>query len=328
MNRFAKRNSPPDRERRRCFKHQYASKTGAEKADSDARRHFPGAFDNDAAVSDRIIMHSGNFPCIGRFMTESESTVHFGRELAQLPPGIAALIGGGGKTSLLFALGRYLASENFGTLCTTTTRLAQPAADQTPPFAFHADPETIHVAKGETLLAVRPALAEDDPGKVRGYTGAEIDALFKRRAADWILVEADGSAGRPLKAPARHEPVLPLLAHCVVAVVGLGCLGKPFSPDTVFRTELASAITRLQPCDAITPHAAASIVTHPRGLFHNTPEKTPRILFCNQTDLPDATEGGRELIRRVAAERPGFLHAAYIGSIAKDGLSCLRLPAS
>lgn len=256
----------------------------------------------------------------------TELPVHFGRELAERPPGIVALVGGGGKTSLLFALGRYLASRGGGCLCTTTTRLAEPAAGSDPPCAFHSDPATIAVRAGEALLAVRPPSPGDASGKVCGYSGEEVDAMLLRSAADWIVVEADGSAGRPLKAHADHEPVVPSLTSCVVAVVGLGCLGKPFGPDTVFRTGPAAAITGLASGDGITPESVAAIVTHPGGLFRGAPDGAARILLCNQVDLPGAPAGGRELVRRLAAARPGFLQGVYMGSIAKDGLSCLRLP--
>jgi probable selenium-dependent hydroxylase accessory protein YqeC len=258
----------------------------------------------------------------------TEPVVHFGRELEKRPPGIVALVGGGGKTSLLFALGRYLASGGRKCLCTTTTRLAEPAAGSNPPWAFHSDPSAMEIGDGEALLAVRPRSPGDAPGKVRGYSAEEIDALLLRRAADWIVVEADGSAGRPLKAQADHEPVIPSLAGCVVAVVGLGCLGKPFGPDTVFRIGPAAAITGLASGDAITPESVAAIVSHPDGLFRNAPDNAARILLCNQADLPGAPAGGRALARLLAIAHPGFLQGVYMGAIAKDGLACLRLPAS
>lgn len=255
----------------------------------------------------------------------TERVAHFGREVAKHSPGIVALVGGGGKTGLLSALAPHLASGGRSCLAATTTRLARPVAGSIPPFAYYPDPEAIRLAGGEALLAIRPPLPEDDPGKVRGYTGAEVDALLSRRAADWIVVEADGSAGRPLKAPADHEPVVPSLTACVVAVVGLGCLGKPFGPDTVFRMERVAAITGLAPGDVITPEAVAAVVVHPEGLFRNAPANAARMLFCNQADVPGASAGGRALARCLAAKRPGFLRGVHMGSIARDGLSCLHL---
>lgn len=256
----------------------------------------------------------------------THSVTNFANELAGQGTGIVALIGGGGKTSLLTALGQALSARGQSVLCTTTTRLATPGAECVLPVAFREDPESIRLADGEALLAVRPQSPGDAPGKVRGYSGEEIDAMLLRRAAEWILVEADGSAGRPLKAPAAHEPVIPSLAKIVVAVVGLGGVGKPFGADTVFRAELAAEITGLAPGAPVTPEAAAALVTHPMGLYHNAPRGAAKILFCNQADAPGAEAAGRALARRAAESASGLLRAAYIGSIARDGLSCLRLP--
>src|SRR5208337_1665177 len=72
--------------------------------------------------------------------------------------------------------------------------------------------------------------------KIRGFAPEMIARLWQSGIADWIIVEADGAAGRPLKAPASHEPVIPSVTRHVVAVAGLRAIGLPLDESHVFRT--------------------------------------------------------------------------------------------
>ena len=57
-------------------------------------------------------------------------------------------------------------------------------------------------------------------------------SAFLREAgaeADHVLVEADGSAGRPLKAHRPWEPVIPPCSEKTVCLVGASGLGRPVS---------------------------------------------------------------------------------------------------
>ncbi len=55
-----------------------------------------------------------------------------------------------------------------------------------------------------------------------------------------LLVEADGSRQKPLKAWAEHEPAVPAFADQVVQVAGLSALGKPLQEEHVHRVEIFS----------------------------------------------------------------------------------------
>ena len=244
-------------------------------------------------------------------------------ELEARRPGIVCLVGGGGKTSLLFALGTALARAGRRVLCTTTTRLRRPDADTPLPIAVEADPDKLAVPAAGGLLAFRPAPPEGDPGKAYGYPPEALDALARRDPGAWILVEADGAAGRPLKAPAEHEPVVPSLTGVVIGVIGLGGVYKPFGPDVVFRPERAAAIAGLETGQAVTPRALLSIITHPAGLFKACPAGAARLLFCNQSDLPGATRAGEELADAALPAFSDFFRAFYIGSVRREGLRCL-----
>ena len=74
--------------------------------------------------------------------------------------------------------------------------------------------------------------------------------------ADFVLVEADGSRRRPLKAHALHEPVIPPCTRQVICVVGLSGLHRPVS-EVVHRPELFCPLVGCTPEDEATPERVA-----------------------------------------------------------------------
>jgi probable selenium-dependent hydroxylase accessory protein YqeC len=182
------------------------------------------------------------------------------------------------------------------------------------------DPLSLRPSRGRPLFIYPPPPPGAEAGKAHGYSPACIDALAERGLADWILVEADGSRNRPIKAPAAYEPVIPASACAVLGVIGLGCLNKAFTPELVHRMTEFAAVTGLRPGETITPAAAASLVLHPAGLFKNSPAL--RCLFCNQSDLPGAHEAGEALLQEIHRRAGQAAPHAWIGSVLRDGLLC------
>ena len=252
-------------------------------------------------------------------------TVSLQKELEALGPGIVCLTGGGGKTTLLYALSAGIAKARNKVLCTTTTKMHRPQPAAKLCAVFASDPAVLSMPREGSLFAARPCPPGGDPHKVYGYSGAEVDALFRRGAGIWIIVEADGAAGRPLKAPAMHEPVIPAETNVVIGVIGLCGLSRPFTPETVFRTERFSAVTGLAPGEHISPEAVATLVLHPEGLFKNSPDSSARLLFCNQSDLPGALKKGAALAEAVFSRNAAFLHAVYLGSARTEQTKCRKL---
>ena len=247
------------------------------------------------------------------------------QELEPLGPGIVCLTGGGGKTTLLLALGLALAKAGQSVLCTTSTKMYRPEPIHALPLVLESDPASLALPPAGAVFAARPASGGRDPAKVHGYSAAEIDALQGRAFASWILVEADGAAGKPLKAPAEHEPVLPGGTAVVLGLIGLSCFLPSFRPDPVFRPERFSSLTGNAPGEAVTPEAVAMLATHPRGIFQHSPKTAKRLLFCNQADLPGAFTAGTALARALFARKTGLPHALYLGSAGLDSLQCRKI---
>jgi probable selenium-dependent hydroxylase accessory protein YqeC len=220
------------------------------------------------------------------------------------------LIGGGGKTTLMFAAAHALAAEGRSVLTTTSTRIMYPAPAQSDCVVLGSDAASleerlrVEFATHRHVTVVAPG-----PGggrKVGGLTNEVLDALVTARIAGHVLVEADGAAGRPLKAHADHEPVVSPRADLVIAVIGVDCLGVPMDDAHVHRAALLCE--RLgRPAGAIvTAPDVASIVLRRDGYLARVARDTEVIAFVNQATTRGELAGARgiaDALRQADPER-------------------------
>lgn len=76
---------------------------------------------------------------------------------------------------------------------------------------------------------------------------------------DYILVEADGAARRPLKAHAPHEPVIPTEANQTICVVGASGFGRPIAA-AAHRPERYALLAGVPEAAEATPEAEARVL--------------------------------------------------------------------
>jgi probable selenium-dependent hydroxylase accessory protein YqeC len=220
------------------------------------------------------------------------------------------LIGGGGKTTLMFAAAHALAAEGRSVLTTTTTRILHPEPAQSGCVVLGSDAASLverlrlEFATHRHVTAVAP-----DPGggrKVGGLTTALLDALVDARVAEHVLVEADGSAGRPLKAHAGHEPVVSPRADLVIAVIGVECVGLPMDDGHVHRAALLRERLGRPEGAVVTAEDVAGIVLRPDGYLARVARDSEVIVFVNQAATPQALDRARriaEALRRADSQR-------------------------
>lgn len=150
-----------------------------------------------------------------------------------MPGDVVALVGAGGKTSTLIAMGHELTAAGLRVLATTTTRIG---AEQLSlmPYAAAIDDGVRHLslALGENRFVF---LHGDIRGnKVHGPPPEWIPRLLDSVDSDVLLIEADGSRGLPLKAPKAHEPVIPDETTLVIPMASLSVLGQPLDEGHVY----------------------------------------------------------------------------------------------
>lgn len=145
-------------------------------------------------------------------------------EALEIRRGITAMIGSGGKTSLMMVLAHELTDSVI--LC-TSTRIY-------PPEGIEVKSRIDERVKGILCIGT-PA----EQGKL-GCPQQDFRELVQY--ADYILVEADGSKHLPLKAHETYEPVIPENCNQVILVVGASGLGKPVT-RVVHRPHIFTSLT-------------------------------------------------------------------------------------
>ena len=141
-----------------------------------------------------------------------------------------SFVGAGGKTTLI----EYLAAEAIRrgkrVAITTTTKIWAKA-----PYALWPD-----LSKRQArpdFVRVGNAVAD---GKLTALQAGEVAELGS--AYDLVLIEADGSKGKPLKYSAEYEPVIPSFSDRVIVVAGLDALSGRVD-EQIFRWELFEKAT-------------------------------------------------------------------------------------
>lgn len=232
---------------------------------------------------------------------------------------VVAFAGAGGKTSALFELARDLGSA----VVTTTTHLGRWQAA----WASRHDIWRTSVS----MLEMHPVLAQgvtlvsgpidDASDRVLGLDFARLQQLreLARQAGYPLLVEADGSRQRPLKAPAAHEPAIPPFADVVVVSAGLSGLGRPLSAEHVHRPEIFAALSSLSVGAPVTATALAAVLTHPSGGLKNIPPQARRLVLLNQADTPALLAEAASIAPRLLPHFAEVLVASRAGGYTTHG---------
>ncbi len=217
------------------------------------------------------------------------------RRAFDIPRGITALVGGGGKTTLMLRLARELAADGARVVVTTTTHIFPPDGMRT---LDSTDPaEVLAALAAERMICVG---MPDGHGKLTAPT-LPLDTLVQN--ADYVLVESDGAKGRPLKAPAAHEPVIPAQTALVIAVAGLDGVGKPIA-EAAFRPALYAALLGASEEHIVTPEDAAYVLTHPEGQRKGVSPQMRFAVLLNKADDEARRRSGRQIASAIeAAER-------------------------
>jgi probable selenium-dependent hydroxylase accessory protein YqeC len=209
------------------------------------------------------------------------------------------LIGGGGKTSLMYTLARVLGSTGHSVITTTSTRICYPQpmeSDRAVVAPFDADlVDRLRVELANRRhITVAPSLLPGEQ-KLCGFNPDDLDALALARVADYVLVEADGAAGRSLKTHRDYEPVLSGHADLVIIVIGVDCLGQPMNDLHVHRAALLCERLGRPPESLITPDDVAAIVFHREGYLQRVGRDSAVAVFLSKVVTPAAESQAREV---------------------------------
>jgi probable selenium-dependent hydroxylase accessory protein YqeC len=227
------------------------------------------------------------------------------------------LIGAGGKTTVMYALAAELAARGRRVITTTSTRILRPLPQPDDPESILVDPSIgsiIHELGAQQTWRRRVVAAADEQGtgKLIGHSRGELDRLVNSGVADHVIVEADGAAGRPIKAHRSGEPVIARTCDRVVAVVGLSCLGRPLDERHVHRSGLAAKIARAAPGVPVSPTLVEALLLAPGGWLSLLPSRVPvEVLLASAAGTEPAL--AEHLARRLVADPR--VHAVHVAEL-------------
>jgi molybdenum cofactor cytidylyltransferase len=117
-----------------------------------------------------------------------------------------------------------------------------------------------------------------------------------------LLIEADGSRQKPLKAWAEHEPPVPPFVKQVVEAVGLSGIGKPLDAEHVHRPEKFSTLSGLNIGGIVTPHSVTRVLLHEDGGLKNIPPNVRRSVLLNQADTAELQSVASNMAKSLLAK--------------------------
>ena len=166
---------------------------------------------------------------------------------------IISLVGGGGKTTIMYELAGVFAKQGKKVVCMTTTHILKHKQcyfdfqqGHCEIFSTIANSEPIYANSFRALEALwqqgkYAVVGEEETNSSKLVLPAPSMLKNILQSSELVLIESDGAKHLPCKLPAHHEPVLLQESDIVVAVVGLDALGKSLD-EVCFRWQLGEKI--------------------------------------------------------------------------------------
>ncbi len=234
---------------------------------------------------------------------------------------VISLVGAGGKTTLMFRLAKELFLNGKKVVTTTTTKILEPTPGETNSLFIDPDEEKIkdfvwrHLDQYHHITV---ALERLGSGKLKGVSSNLVNGLWSSHGIDTIIIEADGAAGRPVKAPRENEPVIPTSTTLVVAILGVDGMEMELNEENVFQTERISKITGIPIGERLTDEAMAILMTHPEGIFKGAPSSSRVIAFLNKVDIPNGVVKAKSIGQKIFEKKHRQIERIVLGQLKNE----------
>jgi probable selenium-dependent hydroxylase accessory protein YqeC len=232
-----------------------------------------------------------------------------------------SLAGAGGKTTLMFRLAKELFLKGKRVVTTTTTKILEPASGETVSLFINLDEEELkqfvhkHLDEYKHITIARERL---ESGKLKGVSSDLVNDFWSSNEIDYIIIEADGAAGRPVKAPREREPVIPSSTTLVVAILGVDGVEREVNEENVFQAERVSRLTGIPIGEKMTDEAMAILMTHPEGIFKGTPSSSRVIAFINKVDIPNGVVKGKGIAQKIIERKHPQIERVVLGQLRNE----------
>ncbi len=194
---------------------------------------------------------------------------------------VVSIVGAGGKTSLMYHLAREGRARGKKVLVTTSTKIFIPQKEQYDGLDLGG---TLFQHKNIDAAGIYVGGISDQrsgaSGKMRGVDNT---LLCKRLDSyDMILIEADGSARKPLKGWNAGEPVVPDCSSHTLGVVDIQVIGKTATAALVHRFDIFTTLTGCSAGTTVNRVHLRKIIGSGDGLFRKY--QGEKILYLNKVE--------------------------------------------
>ncbi|MFN8433793.1 MAG: selenium cofactor biosynthesis protein YqeC [Anaerolineales bacterium] len=229
---------------------------------------------------------------------------------------VICFVGSGGKTTALFQLARQLMElkKHPVVFVSATSHLGVWQVSLADHHIIATDMEKVPLPSSGVILVT----GEIEGNRTKPINSEVLNWLHEKAKLERIplLIEADGSRQKPLKAPANYEPPIPEFAKIVVYVCGLSGIGNPLHEEYVHRAEIFSQLTECTQGEEISSDALVKLLVHPNGGLKNIPSQAKRVALLNQADAPELQSIGGNMAHSLL---PHY-DAVLIGSLQNNNL--------
>lgn len=182
---------------------------------------------------------------------------------------VTSIVGSGGKTTLMFRLAEELRDKG-KVLVTTTTKIYVPEKSQYDYLVVGEEP----LDKGLGVYVYGREINSEN--KLTAIV-EETLCSFKN-SFDYVVIEADGSKGKPLKGWRKDEPVVSGFTSITIGIIDGQSFGMHINEDNIHSLDkfLGNHEGKVMEEDLI------KVIFNPEGLFNNS--KGRRMLFINKVD--------------------------------------------
>lgn len=230
---------------------------------------------------------------------------------------IVSFIGGGGKTTSMYELAKDLREQRKKVLVTTTTAIFLPLGGQVDRCIIERNKEealslTVQQA-GAGIIGLGVSLSLE--GKLQGIPPEWVAEFSQMGSFNFILVEADGAKGKPLKAPAAHEPVIPPSTNLTVVVIGIDACWCLLHEDNIHRPEIISEITGVKMGGVLQPKDIASLAVCRQGLLKGIPYHSRVFILINKVDSEERYNVAGEIAREIRGMDKERIAGVLIGNV-------------
>jgi len=248
-----------------------------------------------------------------------------------------SIVGAGGKSSLFSLIAGELIKNNEKTILTTTAHmfLWQLSSFLKKGILIDTDNEQVmennikqyfdNIRQEKIAILVCNRSVDINDIKCSGPKIKYLDKWWEKKLARYILVEADGAKGKPIKAPDTHEPPVPKNTTDIIGVIGIESIGLTLSEESVFRSHIFSSLTGLNYGEKVNLESVVKLINHPKGLFKNAPTGSKKYLFINKVNCKKRIDIAERLIAKVLKDDKLKINAIIIGDTFNKEKPFLRI---